>query len=212
MDDKEKLFKKLEKRPKLKEIEDFKKETIKEFDEFFEMKINPNFKIFLLEKREEMDVLCERKTEDWLFGLTIITKGSIVIFHPEKVESETSHKKETFYFTLKHEIAHIYFFRNACKSTPKWLNEGLAYYLAKQKYNDKPLNEIVKSINFFFKFNSNYYFHAAKLVTLLIEKYGKEKILLLIKSWYMSEEDFAKNFKEIYGFNLSEEDLIKHLQ
>lgn len=205
------LVKILEKKEIPIEITNFKEETIKELNNFYNYNINPDFKIILLDKREEFDIISGEKTESWMIGRTINVIGKIIIFNIDAIERETNHKKEDFYKTLKHEIAHLYFFKISSKGHPKWLNEGMAYFLAKQDYKDLPLEQAVKAIDQFNSFDGKHYPHSAKLVRLLIEKYGKEKIIELINSWYYKRDEFENNFKEIYGFKFTKEELIKNL-
>jgi hypothetical protein len=91
------------------------------------------------------------------------------------------------------------------------LKEGLAEHLAQKKKSDKSLEEIVDCIDCFDDFLFEHYRTSSKLIELLITKYGKEKLLALLKS-YRSKERFFEAFKEIYNFELTKENLIENLK
>jgi len=62
-------------------------------------------------------------------------------------------------------------------------------------------------IKFYKKKGKEVYYESGFAVEFLVEKYGKNKILKLVKSLKNidSEEEFNKKFKEIYGFELKYE-------
>lgn len=208
----EKLLLDLEKRPVLPELLDAKEKAIKEFDDFFGKTLQKKFKIYLIHYRKEMDIIKGKKTEEWLKGCTMDYGTKIFIFDPEHYEKETCQKQKYFKKLLKHEIAHVYVAEIKNKGfVPRWLNEGLAYYLAKQQISDKSIEEIVNCIDSHENFVVEHYGSSGKLVTMLIEKYGKEKIISLLKS-SKNPEDFFSAFQKIYGFKFTKDNLITNLK
>ena len=208
---KEELLLELEKRPIPQELLDAKEKAIQEYNEFFEITLQKQFKIYMIHSREEMDIAAERKTENWLAGYSFGQKGQIFLFDSDCYIKETG---KTIYNTeklIKHEIAHLYFGEITKTNKPKWLNEGLAEHLAQKKKSDKSLEEIVDCIDYAENFIQEHYKTSNTLVDLLITKYGKEKLLALLKS-YRSKERFFEAFKEIYNFELTKENLIKNLK
>lgn len=208
---KEELLLELEKRPIPQELLDAKEKAIQEYNEFFEITLQKQFKIYMIHSREEMDVAAERKTENWLAGYSFGQKGQIFLFDSDCYIKETG---KTIYNTeklIKHEIAHLYFGEITKTNKPKWLNEGLAEHLAQKKKSDKSLEEIVDCIDYAENFIQEHYKTSNTLVDLLITKYGKEKLLALLKS-YRSKERFFEAFKEIYNFELTKENLIENLK
>ena len=94
---------------------------------------------------------------------------------------------------------------------PVWLNEGLAIFLANQK-KISSLEKSAKTITFFRNSGKEVY-DSGLLVRRLIKVYGKKRLLALLNNLHygISEKKFNAIFKKIYGFPLSEKELIKHL-
>jgi len=136
--------------------------------------------------------------------------GNIYAIHPDKIEELTMHKKESYLPRLKHEMSHIFYVKCANGGDrPSWLNEGLAYYLADQpKWN---LNEEQKllAVDYFTNFDGRVYGPGEYMVRTLIEKYGKGRLLQLMCSISknITQADFNKLFKKVYGFNFTKDEL-----
>jgi len=181
----------------------------KELEDFFEITA-PDFELTLISSREEFDKIIGKKSEPWMAGFT--RNGNIYAIHPDKIEELTIHKKESYLPRLKHEMSHIFYVKYANGGDkPSWLNEGLAYYLADQpKWN---LNEGQKllAVEYFTNFDGKVYGPGEYMVRILIEKYGKEKILQLIGgiSKDITQADFNILFKKVYGFNFNKDELKK---
>jgi hypothetical protein len=209
----EELLLELEKRPIPQELLEAKEQAIAKYTDFFGITLQREFKIYMIHSREEMDIVQDKKTEDWVVGHTRDHGTKVFIFDPEHYEKETGKTQIYFKKLLKHEIAHVYVRKIIDNNVecPKWLNEGLAYYLANQQISNNPIEGIVDCIDYYEKFIVEHYGTSGRLVTLLITKYGKEKILVLLKS-FKNKEEFYNAFKEIYGFELTKENLIKNLK
>ena len=208
---KEQLILELEKRSIPTNFFIIKKQTIIEYNDFFKIDLNKDFKIYLIHTIEEMNIATGRKNEKWLKGYTCGPEKQIFIFDPDHYLKETGQKIINLEKLIKHEIAHIYFGEITHSHHPNWLNEGLAEYLSKKEKQSIDLNEIVNCIDYYNSFSVEQYARSYLLVDLLINKFGKDKLLSLIKS-HKNKEEFYKFFKETYGFDLTEENLILNLK
>ncbi len=123
------------------------------------------------------------KTKDWLVGFTSYN-NKIYVLDKNKIESESSHKKECFEDVLKHEIAHLYYRAFKGNVYPNWLNEGTAAYVANQKYllNYKYPIKISVLDNFHIsKPNSESLMIGATMVNEIIKNGGKNELFRIIK-------------------------------
>ncbi len=194
----------------------FLKTTKKELDLFFNIKSHEPL-IFLLNSRKELDLIWGNKTEKWHVGGTRwligggTKQGVIFILNPEVYTKESSHKdKNDFWKTLKHEYTHIYFKQLTDGVLPLWLNEGIASYLSDQRQSCKnPLN----IFSYFNKSDKDIYAIGYFWVELLINKFGKDKLVGLIKSLELkpslTEKIFNERFYKIYGFKFNKANLSK---
>lgn len=173
----------------LQSLNKFVKNSVTATKEFFsDANIKKqNIQIELLCSRSEFDKALGKPTEDWLCGS--IKKGTILIFHPNFLAKESSHKKKEFPQILTHEICHILIDQINHKSS-WWLDEGVAQYIADQK----PTQKIPPTdINYFIKHqlfkNSDYdtfishsgYQISYMVTNLLIKKHGKNTVIELLK-------------------------------
>ena len=128
----------------------------------------------------------------------------------EKIGIESPHKKiqddKEYLSLLKHEVVHCFFnILSKRKYKPDWLWEGIAIYLSGQLEHKKPIEKFDNFIKFYDKTGEEVYKESGFAVKFLIEKFGKERILRLIKalSNIGNSEEFIEKFKDIYGFELS---------
>ena len=197
-------------------LEKIKKEVFEAFDfsyAFFKLEI-PDVIVRVHKNRAEFDKQLGTKTANWLVA-NASDNGEIDILNPAAIEKESSHDKSEFLQILKHEFTHLFVdgLTNG-KSVPKWLDEGLAAYIAKQHQNDK--GPIYFEENFCQKLdtprewdnNVNYdaYTIAALFVDFLISKYSFDKIKELLssidKSYYYP--NFKKTFLAVYQKELED--------
>ncbi len=189
-----------------KKFDSFLLKTKKELSEFFGIQIeDPN--IFFLHSRKDVDSAFGRKTESWLCAWA--KSGNIYILHPEVYETESDHKIDHFWKTIKHEYTHLYFKQLTGIGYPKWLNEGLACYLAGQEKKVPTCEEAIKIFNYFEKGDSMVYGVGYFWVKLLIEKFGKKKFLVFLKQLEpnMSERKFAYVFYATYKIHFNKKEL-----
>ena len=184
----------------------------RDLEKFFDIRIKPA-KLFLLNSRKQINQLRHEKTEPWVVGW--IKNNTIYILNPDVFTKESNHKDvNEFWRVLKHEYSHIVI-EQFCKRRPRgpaWLIEGLCCYLAgqeKRKPKNKELSAIFKK-----KLNSREIYVVGYFwVKFLIEKFGKSKLLTLIKSMNqkIGRSGFVYEFYHIYGFHYSKEEFNKFL-
>lgn len=193
----------------IKKANKFLSKAGKELSAFFGVDIHKPG-IFFLNSRKEIDKSLGRKTEEWLTGWT---KGNaIFVLTPQNYLKESSHKSiNHFWQVLKHEYCHLYFGQIAGVNYPKWLNEGLACYLAGQIKKEPTLKEAMKVFKYFRKSDWQVYNVGYFWVNLLVQKFGKNKMLRLMKNLkpHITEKEFAAIFRRIYGFDFSKNSFNK---
>jgi hypothetical protein len=185
----------------------------KELNRFFGFSINDPL-VFFLEKRADMDMIGNRKTEKWVSAMT--RGGAIFIFNPKLFDKVTNHKKEDFWKTLKHEFVHLYFTKATRGFKPNWLNEGLACHLAGQKswWSATIMAKSMSVFGYYETGGSNVYSVGQFWTELLLKKFSKRKMVKLIMALdkVANKRQFAATFRRIYGFNYSKNDFAKLLK
>lgn len=177
--------------------------------EFFGFNI-PRFTVQLLYKRKEMDGAMKEKTASWVVGTCLSSARTICIFSPSVFEKVSPHKKHAFLSVFTHELTHLFAHEIYPSYEPMWLGEGLADVIASQGNPKENL-----SANVFF----NDYSFLQKLslardwqknaqcgayqisfhwINYLIEKFGKDKLLNLMKD-LSKTQNINKSFKLIYS-------------
>lgn len=152
------------------------------------------------------------KSQKWMVGGA--NGNNIFILDPKIYTKESDHKNiNHFYETLAHEYAHIAIREFCGHNKPKWLNEGLSCYLAKQEKTIPPKENLLKIFNYYEKSDKDIYNVGYFWTKFFIKNFGKEKVLKLLKSinYNADEKQFAKIFYKIYGVNYSKKDLNKLL-
>jgi len=193
-------------------VTDFLENTQKELSSFFDVEIKIP-EVCLTNSRKEIDDILGWKTQDWLTGFA--KDGKIYILNPNVYIKESDHENiEHFWKTLKHEYCHIYFRTITRIGYPKWLNEGLACYLSGQDKKEPTKQDALKIFDYFQKNDWQTGEIGYFWVRLLISKFGKKKLLELIKCLKpdISEKEFAENFYKIYGIRYSKEETLKRLE
>lgn len=188
-------------------------ESINELNKFFGFNWKYNKPIiFLVKNRKSFDKLRGEKTEDWLIGES--RERDIFILDRKNFEKESCHKYSDKIYSglIKHEICHPFFrILSGKKDYPLWLNEGIAVYLSKQIEEKICPKKFSNFLEFYNKINKKMYDESGFVVAILIKKFGKQKLLELIKSLKNvdSEKDFEKEFKKIYKFRLNYKEINK---
>lgn len=194
-----------------KKMTEFLKSTRKELDDFYNVNIQQP-SIFFIDSRKEVDKIWKRKTEEWFSAWA--KDGNIYILNPEIYTKESNHKDiKHFWQSLKHEYCHLYYRKIIVVGYPKWLNEGLANYLAGQVKKKPTKAEALRVFDYYDKSDWQIYNIGYFWTKLLIEKFGKKKLLTLIKSIgsQTTEKEFVQKFHQIYKFHYSKTDFKKIL-
>ncbi|MBT3323729.1 hypothetical protein HN681_01845 [archaeon] len=189
------------------DVDEVFKNSIKELNEFFEINWIENFpELVIVPDRKKIDELMGRKTEDWMVGW--IGKNKVYALDSKNYEKESCHKysEDEYSKLIKHELSHCYFLKlSKYKSEPDWLWEGTALFVSGQiKTRERPL-KFEDFLEFYSKKSKYVYRESGFAVEFLVEKYGKDKLLKLIKNLAHNEKEFNEKFKEIYGFELKYE-------
>lgn len=192
-------------------VEKIYKQSMEDLDSFFGLnwvKHKPN--VFLVKDRKSINNLMKRNTQSWSVGW--LRGRDVYVLDKNNFEKESSNKysEKEYSILIKHELTHVFtdvYLKIRDQSiSPDWLWEGLAIYLSGQ-------NEIIERPSHLKSFLDCYeqnvdstkaYLESGFFVEFLVKKHGKAKLLKLLKSAKetASEKDFAKKFKEIYGFTL----------
>lgn len=199
-----------------KDLKEIEKEIFQSFDfvyKIFSLEIS-DIVVHVYDTRAEFNKELKRETENW-FVACAFSNGDVYILSPIAIEKESNHQKEEFSQILKHEFTHS-FVANLAKGNcvPRWLNEGLASYVAKQHQKKEKLinleNNFCENLSTPEDWNKRVknkaYSISAFFVRFLIEKYSFEKINKLISS-VDKEYDYQKFrdiFSSVYGENLEE--------
>jgi hypothetical protein len=193
-----------------KKLAEFIKKTKKELDIFFGFKAGEPL-IFFLDNREDLDLIWGKKTERWFVGA--FKNNSIYILNPKVYAQESSHRKEEFWGTFKHEYCHAYYTQITKSHYPVWLNEGLASFISGKKLvlRDNYQDKLVNIFGYFNQADKDVYMVGQFWVEYLLKKYGKKKFLKLIKSFNPGSDyrRFTKNFYHVYGFKFDKKSLAK---
>lgn len=151
-----------------------------------------NIKIYLLYSRKDINKIWGSKTPKWLCGFTKNQEKNIIyLLSPSVSKKLSNHTIPQIHKTIIHEIAHL-FIKKINTYVIRWLNEGLASFLAKQKQKkiikESDWEYLLKQ-SFIINPNLEWLSIAKKssykisylFVSFLIKKYGKNKIIKLLK-------------------------------
>jgi len=195
------------KKAKNKKVEKMYDKAMKELKAFFKIKWKGNKPgLVLVPDRKTIDLLQGRKSEPW--GVGWARNNTVFLLAPKNYEKESIHKysDETYYALLKHELVHIFVQAHLDKFDkplyPRWISEGLAVFLSGQnKFKTKP-TKFKQFLDFYEKDGKEIYNESGFAIELLFNKFGREKMLLLIKSAseFRNKAKFNRLFKKIYGF------------
>lgn len=210
----------------------YKLDIIKSSDKFIEsvsnkaMKNLGNFygihwtknkpKIVLIRDRQSIDFLHANKTEPWLVAWADARARIVFVLDKESLEKHSSHKysKEYYASLIKHELSHLFYrILSQNRSGPAWLSEGVAIHTSGQNKLKPKLSKFKTFLNFYNQSGVGVYSESGFVVELLVKKFGKDKLLELIKSLrnVSGEKQFNQAFSEIYKFQISYESVNNFL-
>ncbi|MFH0912291.1 MAG: hypothetical protein V1807_01385 [Patescibacteria group bacterium] len=183
----------------------------KKLNKFFGIKLELP-PVVLLQSRREIDKFWGKKTESWLCAWT--KSETIYILDPKVFAKESDHTAGQFWQVLVHEYVHLYYHIITDSNTgkPRWLNEGLACYLAGQNKTIPAEGDLISLNGFFNVGGQKVYGVGYYWVKYLLDKYPQNKLLQLIRTVdsHTTARQFAYNFQDIYGFALTKSSL-RHL-
>lgn len=165
-------------------------------------------KVFLLNTREEVDLLRGKKTERWVKGFTLGKDICVINFDKLETLCGRKYSEEEYAMLVKHELCHLYYaMLTNKKRLPVWLIEGMAIYFSGQLKSKKAPEKFTNFLDYFSNGGNEVYRESGFVMKLLLDKFGKEKVVQLIKEMNVvnTEEDVRNAFKEIFGIDLTYE-------
>jgi len=189
------------------ELEESYKAAMERLNNFFNIGWIHNLpSVFVVEDRTTIDCLRNEKTEPWVVGWSDRRKVFLLSREKMKTESAREYSIDEYNALLAHELCHL-FFNSSTNGvrTPIWLNEGLSGYVSGDiQFKEKP-KSFSSFLEFFNKDGAEVYDESAFAIKVLIDAFGKEKILELLQkiketSGNMTKGKFDDLFKEVYGF------------
>lgn len=195
-------------------IEGFFEDAMNRAGKFFGINWNQNPpKVALVKNRKTIDLLQRRQTEDWVVGFA--NQMGIVLLHPDSygVECKQIYSDDYFSKLIAHEVTHLFYeVLSKGRRYPTWLTEGVSGYVSGQ-YVDRP---VVKEFTKFLEPDAreSYYSEAPYAVKALVDRFGQQKLLDLIRTVATapSNDAFVGAFKDIYNLPLEYETFNKLAQ
>jgi hypothetical protein len=183
-----------------RELEKIYEEAMDELNDFFNIRWAVDRpKICIVDDRKTINALKDRETPNWLVGwptgrvVYVLNKDSF------STESNLNYSENDYKMLIKHELAHS-FFKNMTggKTRPDWLWEGISILASGQAEAwEKPLE--LRS----FLDDKEVYKEAGYALLLISNKYGKDKIIQLLKRYKTYQGEFPELFQEEFGIPLS---------
>ncbi len=185
--------------------------SMKDLNVFYEINWEHHTpRIIVVDSREIIDELKGEKTENWVVGWS--EQKNIYVLNKDSYEKESNHtySQEEYVALIKHELSHsFYSILSSGHYKPIWLNEGVAIYTSGQnKFKKKP-SSFCKFLEYYENGGSDVYGEAGFFVGGLVEKFGKQKLLALIRELknVKTKEELERLFDKEYGFNLSYDEI-----
>ena len=179
--------------------------ALKELNDFYGINWVRNLpRLIIVDNRKSIDALFGKKSEGWMIGWS--ENNNIYVLDKAKFSNESDHKEysdEEYAMLIKHEMSHSFSSILAKGEVkPKWLWEGIAIYTAGQNSLRTKPDKFKGFLEHFDNGGKDVYTEAGFAVQLLVEKFGKQKILTLISSSKNnSKAEFCVTFKSIFCFD-----------
>jgi len=189
-------------------VANFYDQAIKELNQFYGIRWSGSIpKIYLVPDRKTFDNLKGYKTEDWVVGSTMNSSDIFYVLAPENYETESNHKysDDEYFRLIKHELSHLFQKQLFDSYKPIWLTEGLAVYTSGQLMVKKKPEKFTNFLGFFSNGGSGVYAESGFAVEILIKKFGKKRILKVLKGIKtpVTKGNFNKYFEEELGVKLN---------
>jgi hypothetical protein len=164
--------------------------------------------VFLVDEHKTIDILKGEQTQNWVVGWA--NGMNIFLLNPANYGAETVNKysDENMEQLIKHELCHLFFTVTAgFNKNPLWLNEGISLYFSGQVKSQVKPGKLENFLDYYSTTNGDVYKEPGWVVDLLVKKFGREKLIQLVKSLEKvnSPEDFDDIFQKIYGFEMGYE-------
>lgn len=181
-------------------LEEAYEKAITDLGQFFGINwVENKPKVFILPDRKTIDEIRGQSTPRWVVGFGGIGMGGVYLLDRANFEKESdnTYSEERYVALLKHELGHCFMDTiTEGYRKPLWLMEGLAIYLSGQlQWYNQP-EKLEKFLESFDKQGDKIYTESGFAVKLLIDKYGKEKIIGLLKQLTVRPDE--NKFKEIF--------------
>jgi len=194
--------------------EEYLENAIVDFQKYFNIKLKSEPCLIFLKSRQEFNDVMGCQTFSWVTGYN---NSNLIFLMDESIyeaESSKEYNSQTYILSVKHELLHQIFRQITGINRPVWLSEGFSLYFSGQiKFSSRP-EKFTDFLLFEEKTNledKSVYRESGFVVELLMNKFGKEKLLELmplIKSCHNNQE-FKKIFKKVYGFDLNYKNINK---
>ena len=168
--------------------------------------------LFIVKDRKMINGLMGWDTPGWLVAWGGKPKNGtayVYILDKDNYEKESikEYSDEKYEAMVLHELTHCFIDSiTGSYRKPAWLNEGISEYLADQlKWKKKIPGKFEEFLDSFDEGKKGAYLEGGFVVKMLVEKYGKDKLLFLlnrIKEIKPDEKRFSQLFKEVYGIEL----------
>lgn len=168
--------------------------------------------LVIVKDRETADILKGEKSESWQVGWAENSKIYVLDRVLLEKEGNPHHKIEQYSSLIKHEMSHA--FSNILSSghtRPSWLWEGVAIYTSGQNMQKTKPVKFEKFLEYYDKWDMNMYSESGFAVEILVKKFGKQKLLDLIKELKLvnSRSDFEHLFEKNYSIQPKYEEFNK---
>jgi len=186
-------------------------DSMKSLNEFYEINwVHHLPTVITVDDRETINVFKGKKTEGWLVGWA--NGSQVYVLNKDNFEKESSHKYnlDEYSALVKHELSHCFYsILSNYNHFPSWLTEGDAIHTSGQnKFKKKP-KKFSEFLDFHYHGGSGIYKESGFFIEKLIEKFGKQKLLNIIKKTknLKTRKEFNQLFAKEYGFNLNYDEI-----
>lgn len=186
-------------------------DSMKSLNDFYEINWAHHLPtITIVDDRETINALKGEKTENWIIGWT--NGSQIYILNKDNFEKESDHKynPDEYPTLIKHELSHCFYnILSNYNHFPSWLGEGVAIYTSGQNNSKNKPGKFTEFLEFYNHGGKGVYSESGFFIQVLVEKFGKQKLLDLIKGLknIKTKEEFERLFAKQYGFNLTYDEI-----
>ena len=189
-------------------------DAMTEFELFFGLTLMDKPCLIFLNSRQQFNDICGHDTLGWVTGYSLINVIFLLDEASYATESTRKFDQNIYDCQIKHEVCHCYYRQLAWNKRPVWLNEGVSIFLSGQLKFHRPVEAFNNFLNFYQDeqveiSGTSVYQESGFVIEKLVNKFGREKLLSLIKSCHdtKNNDDFLKSFNQIYGFELNYESI-----